>query len=153
MPQKSIEKILLEDLKIDPYYLKSSIKVKKLSITADGDIIDNNEATIQFVNDIFSQRNTQVKEWFLTVRPTCEFSIEIYHPDNDEKFIEIISSCMQTYVYSNTSLPIHYKDYIIIYKSTDESLNEKLIRLDISESLLTYLKSKNLIGRVNYRIN
>jgi len=150
MPQKTADKILLDSFKLDPEFLKSSVKIKRLCVTEDGDIVDNSEMTTQYVNGVLSYRNTKVKNWFSTTRPTCEFSIEIYHPDNDEKFIEIVSNCVQTY--STIGSP-HYQDYVIVYKSTDESINEKLFRLDITELLLIYLKSNGLIGRVNYRIS
>lgn len=149
MPQKTADKILLDSFKLDPEFLKSSVKMKRLCVTDDGDIVDSQEMTVQYVNGILGYRNTQVKNWFATNRPTCEFAIEIHHPDNGEKFIEIVSNCMQTY--STVSSP-HYQDYVMVYKSTDESINEKLFRMDITELLLLYLKSNGLIGKVNYRI-
>ena len=151
MPQFAMNKILTDNFKLDPNFLKSTTKIKKLYVTDDGDIVDNYEMAKQFVKGVFTHRDTTVKQWFSTVRESCEFVIEIYHPDYDDKFIDIVSKCTTTY--DLPGLPIFYYDSIMVYKSTDENVDKKPIGANLAEPLLVYLKSNGLIGKVDYRIN
>ena len=153
MPGKSIDKILIEDLKMDSDLLKSPNKIKKLYITADGDIVDNNEIANNFVKDVLAIREKLVSKWFSDNQTACQFCFEIYHPDSNEKFVELISNCMPTFnPNSSSEQSIFYRDYVIVYRSSDKSINDKLFRMDIFEPLLFYLKNNGLIKDVKFCI-
>lgn len=153
MPGKSIDKILIEDLKMDSNMLKPPNKIKKLYITPDGDIVDNIEISNNYVKEIMAIRDKQVTNWFSNNRSSCQFCFEIYHPDSNEKFIELISNCMPTFsTNSSGDLSIFYRDYVIVYRSSDKSINDKLFRMDIIEPLLFYLKNNGLIKDIKFCI-
>lgn len=153
MPGKSIDKILIEDLKMDSNLLKSPNKIKKLYITSDGDIIDNIEIANNFVKEILAIRDQQVSKWFSDNHTSCQFFFEIYHPDSNEKFIELISNCMPTFSPNNSGeLSIFYRDYVTVFRSSDKNINDKLFRMDIVEPLLFYLKNNGLIKDIKFCI-
>ncbi len=149
MTSRSIDKILKDDLKLDAKLLTSSEKIKKLYITDDGDIVDNNELANKFTTKMLSIRDKAVSEWYTENRMGCDFTFIIYNPNSDDKFIEIISKCIPS-IHNN--IPIFYKDYIKVYDSDDNTKNNKLFGINKIESLLFYLKTNGLIKDIKYNV-
>lgn len=142
--------MLRNELKLNDMFLKAPNKIKKLHVTKDGDIIDNDELSNDFVTETMSVINKEITKWVNTNRSTCEFTTEIYHPSSNEKFMEIVSICIP----SNTIgvSRIICNDYVIVHASDDEKINNRPFRINDVKSLLFYLKNNGLIKLLKFSI-
>jgi hypothetical protein len=149
--EKSVENIFKNKLKIDTKLMTSSVKIKKLHISVDNDIIDNNQLSIEFVNKILDIRNKKILKWAMSTPRPCKFIIEIYHPNKDTKFIELVSLC--SFILDDASnLNVIYMDSIKVYDSIEINNNNIVFPISLIQPFLFYLKNKSLISNMNFSI-
>ena len=151
MESKSVDVILKDKLKLDANLLEPPNKIKKLHVTKDGDIIDNDELSLNFVQEIYDIRNKKVLEWAIINPTTCNFVMEVFHPNKEDKFIEFVSECRFD-ANNPSNLTVIYIDNIILYDSDDDDINGKKLRINLIEPFLYYLKNKGLIKDIKFSI-
>ncbi len=149
MQLTSVEQILKNQLKINSDLLKAPSKVKKLHITNDGDIIDNEQLSNDFVDYVLDIRNKKVIEWATTSSRPCKFIIEIFSPCKEDKFVELISMC-RFRVDSTSNLSILYMDNITVFDSNENKNNGKIIPINYIQPFLFYLKNNGLISDITF---
>jgi len=148
---KIVENIFKHKLNINEDLLKPPSKIKRLHVTKDGDIIDNDQLSNDFVEEFLEVRNQKVLQRAITTTSPCEFVAEIYHPNKEDIFMEFVSMC-KFRIDENNTLAVIYLDNIKVFDSTDDDNNDRLIPISYIRPFLHYLKNNNLISDVKFKV-
>jgi hypothetical protein len=144
MRTHSVDDIFKNKLNIDKNLLEPR-QIKKLYVTKDNKIIDNQQLSTNFVKDILNRRNEYVMTWSTTSPQPCKFYINIYHPKTNKKFLKFVSIC-KFMINNNSNLEIYYIDYI------NSNNKDSLIRINMIQPFLFYLKNNGLISKITFEI-
>jgi hypothetical protein len=156
---ESVEIILKDILMMNDELLEPPSELKRLYYTTDGDILDLDQLSTKFVEDIIELRNDKISEWVLNNTHSCKFVMEIYHPEKIDKFIELSSMCNFRTSRSGSgddsdlfTTQITYLDSIKIFDSNINNKNNTYFRINLVQPFLFYLKKNGLISEIKFFI-